>query len=300
MFPAIIILILNWNKPQDTLDCLKSVFALDYPNFQVLVVDNGSENESAQKIFGEFPEIELLELKENLGYTGGNNAGIAHAINNGCDFIWILNDDVVVAPESLSCLVRAAEDEPEGGFFGPVVYCKENPDDILSAGGKFEKELFSKPIGLGKKISWKDSTGLSDVDYLSGCALLVRNKTIADVGPLNGSFFAYHEDVEWCYRGKQKGYRSILVKDARVWPPDTRKRDDVSASVTYYMTRNHLYFLNMYKIDKIILLKKMFGYIKTILSWSLQPKWKYKRAQRDAMARAIYDFLAGHTGKWSV
>lgn len=108
-YPKVFIIIVNWNGLKDTLECLQSVFKQDYPNFEVIMVDNGSKDNSVQVIRNAYPQIILIENKENLGYTGGNNVGMHYAVNSGSDYVWLLNNDTVVEPDTLSKLVAAAK-----------------------------------------------------------------------------------------------------------------------------------------------------------------------------------------------
>ena len=133
--PLIGILVLNWNNPQDTIRCLRSIENSDYQNFMILVVDNGSLDDSISKLRKAFPELEILETNQNLGYTGGNNAGIRFLLDRGAEYIWLLNDDIAISPDSLSHLVRATLEHPDAGFLGPKIVCRENPKRLLSAGG---------------------------------------------------------------------------------------------------------------------------------------------------------------------
>ena len=115
------IIVLNWNNAPDALECLRSLEQLDYTGYRAVVVDNGSANDSVATIAAAYPDVTILEAGENLGYTGGNNLGLEYALNNDCDYVWLLNDDVTVAPDSLSALVSAALAEPRAGFLGPKV-----------------------------------------------------------------------------------------------------------------------------------------------------------------------------------
>ncbi len=133
MSPLVHISILNWNNAPDTLACLDSVFALDYPNFRVLVVDNGSTDDSVEAIRGRYPALEILQTGANLGYAGGNNAGIRQILAAGAEYVCLLNNDTMVAPDFLSALVGAMDD-PEVGIAGPLVYYADPPDVIFSAG----------------------------------------------------------------------------------------------------------------------------------------------------------------------
>jgi GT2 family glycosyltransferase len=137
---------------------------------------------------------------------------------------------------------------------------------------------------------------LVEVDYLSGCALLVSRKAIETVGLLDDDFFAYHEDTEWCYRGKQAGFKILFVPEAKVWHPDTRQRDENYPLVTYYVARNSLLFAKKHRLGYAIIARMLLSHTRTMLSWSIRPRWRHKRRQRDALARGIMDFARGRFG----
>src|SRR5690606_35735071 len=117
-----------------TLACLESVFRLDYPNYHVLVVDNHSTDDSVARIRERFPDLDLLVTGENLGYAGGNNAGIQHALPADFDYVCVLNNDTVVEPAFLSALVGAMEQDPRIGLAGPLMRYFEPPNLVFSAG----------------------------------------------------------------------------------------------------------------------------------------------------------------------
>lgn len=293
MIPRVAILILNWNNAPDTIACLESLGAVDYPACRVLVVDNGSTDGSVAAIRAAFPEVEILETGENLGYAGGNNVGIRYALERGAEYVWLLNDDVTVAPESLSILVAVALSNRDAAFLGPKICMTEEPQRILSAG---RIGFDGGHRGLGE-LDRGQFDQIAEVDHLSGCALLVRREAIERIGMLDEDFFAYEEDVEWCYRGKRAGFKVLFVPQAKVWHPDTRRRDPDSPLVTYYMSRNHLLFMKKLDLGTLAILRTLGLYVMRVFNWSIRPKWRHKKRQRDALLKAIWDFGRGRYGR---
>jgi GT2 family glycosyltransferase len=114
---------------------------------------------------------------------------------------------------------------------------------------------------------------------------------------LDEEFFAYHEDADWCYRGKQAGFRALFVPAARVWHPDTRRRDLDSPTVTYYISRNRLLFVRKHGLGIGKIIQTVARYMVLAANWSVRPKWRRKRHQRDALIRAVTDFLRGRSGR---
>lgn len=290
------VVILNWNDAPDTLRCLGAVFASDYENLHVVVVDNGSADGSVAAIRERYPDLAILENGENLGYTGGNNVGIEYALGLGVDYVWLLNDDVVIESRTLSALMTAALSHPGVGFWGPKVYALEEPQRLLSAGGQLRRGWKPAHRGMGE-LDRGQYDELAEVDYLSGCALLVSRKVIEAIGELDEDFFAYREDIEWCCRGRRNGFGCFFMPAAKVWHPDTNQRDSESPLVVYYTTRNSLLFVRRHRLGTAAMVSILLAHLRTLASWSLRPRWRHKRDQRNALMRAILDFALGRFGK---
>ncbi len=130
----VFIVILNWNGIADTLECLASVKKLDYPSCRTIVVDNGSDDGSPERLKAECPDIALIEHRANLGFTGGANAGIRYALAHGADYVWLLNNDSIVEPNSLSALVAAAKSDEAMGLVSPLIYDLSDERRLLFGG----------------------------------------------------------------------------------------------------------------------------------------------------------------------
>lgn len=135
MVPSISIIILNWNGRSDTIECVESCLLSTYPSFRIVVVDNGSSDGSEAALLEKFPYLDIVQTGCNLGYAGGNNRGIRHALANGADYVWLLNNDTVVAPDALAELVAMAEATPHSGMIGSKILFYDRPDTIWFAGG---------------------------------------------------------------------------------------------------------------------------------------------------------------------
>jgi GT2 family glycosyltransferase len=240
-----------------------------------------------------------MRLPENLGYAGGNNLGLQRALKDGADLIWIINDDTTVAPDALGTMVHHAGKRPDAGVLGPKILIKEDPDRILSAGGEIDGRGVANHRGIGE-VDKGQFDEVREVDFLSGSALLVRRSALESVGLLDEQFFVYQEDVDWCLSAKQAGFQVLYVPAAKVYHPDTRERDNSSASVTYYVARNRLILARKHKWGARALLAIMVDSFRTLLSWSIRPRWKHKRSQRNALALGLLDFARGRTGQWQL
>jgi GT2 family glycosyltransferase len=300
--PQVTIIVLNWNGLNDTLDCLESLDQLDYQNYKVVVVDNGSVDGSVPVIRERFPAVTIIENDENLGYAGGNNVGLRYAVTQGADYALLLNNDTVVDPAFLRILVDAAEAEPTVGIAGPTICYHERPDVIWSAGGSIDWQRGStRMVGLDEQDMGQFGKKPREVDFVTGCALLARMRTVEESGELDERFFMYYEETEWCVRITRAGYRIIHVPQAKIWHKISPDAQADSSLIHYYMTRNRLLFLKAIGAGWWIWGYVLFAeYLRTLSSWTLRSKWRGKKPQRKAMLRAIGDALRGRWGKLPV
>jgi GT2 family glycosyltransferase len=297
--PQVTIIVLNWNGLNDTLDCLESLGQLDYKNYKVVVVDNGSVDGSVPVIRERFPGVTIVENGENLGYAGGNNVGLRYAMAQGADYALLLNNDTVVDPAFLRVLVDEVQAEPAVGIAGPTIYYHERPDVIWSAGGAIDWQRGStRMVGLDEWDEGQFGAEPRPVDFVTGCAMLVRRAVMEQVGLLDERFFAYYEEAEWCVRAARAGYKILHVPLARMWHKISPSTQADSPLVHYYMTRNRLLFLRAAGAGLRAWLHTLIAeYLRTLISWSLRPRWRCKQAQRRAMFQAIWDTCRGHWGK---
>jgi GT2 family glycosyltransferase len=297
--PLVTIIILNWNGLQDTLACLGSLASIEYSHYQVVVVDNGSHDGSIAAIRQAFPTVVLLENEQNLGFVGGNNQGIDYALEQGADYVLLLNNDTEVAPDFLRRLVEVAELDPSIGMVGPTVYFYAEPDRIWSAGGRIDWNWGNTSmIGLNDLDQGQYGVTPRPVDFITGCALFVRTDLVRQIGALDPRFFAYFEETEWCVRAARAGYQIRHIPKARVWHKISVDAREASPQVHYYMIRNRLLFLKLTQAGWKPWFNTIFReFVPRLVSWTVKPKWRYKAPQRGAMIRAMIDFSLGRFGK---
>jgi len=299
MPPRVTIIVLNWNGGEDTLACLESLDAVDYTWSDTLVVDNGSTDGSPLAIQERFPEVMLLAIKNNIGYTGGSNIGLRWALEDGADYMLLLNNDTVVAPGFVRRLVEAAEADPAIGIAGPTIYYHAQPKVIWSAGGSIDwRRGRTSMLDLDERDSGQFGEAPRSVDFVTGCALLVKAAVVERIGLLDERFFAYYEETEWCVRAQRAGFKIVHVPLAHIWHKISPGARADSPLVHYYMTRNRLLFLKAAGAGPSAWLHTLIAdYLRTLTSWSLRPKWRGKRPQRRAMLRAIGDAARGRWGR---
>jgi GT2 family glycosyltransferase len=214
----VIVIVLNWNGKDDTIECLASLQNLTYANYEVVVVDNGSTDGSVSAIRECFPAVTLIENDVNLGFAEGNNVGIRFALERGADYALLLNNDTVVDGRLLAELVSVAESDDRIGVVGPKMYFFDAPQTIWTAGGTIH---FG--VNIARSRGWNQLDrgqfdSVEQVDYIPGCGLLARAAMIRDVGLLDLHYpFIYYEDTDWCYRASRAGYKMVYAPGARLW-----------------------------------------------------------------------------------
>jgi GT2 family glycosyltransferase len=240
--PRVSIVILNWNGYDVTRECLVSLSKTDYPNCQIVVVDNGSADGSPDRLAAEFSAVTLIRNPKNLGFTGGNNVGIRRALEENADYVLLLNNDTVVAPNFLSELIRAGESDKRIGLLNPKILYFEPSDRIWYAGGSFN---IWKGIA-SHRGSREVDRGLYDtpeeVTFITGCAFLIKTEVIRKIGPLDECFFYTCEDTDWSIRSLNAGYRALYVPSSLVWHKESMdtKRNAGKAFRDFYNVRNSL------------------------------------------------------------
>jgi hypothetical protein len=281
MDKSVFIVILNWNGWEDTADCVESCRKLTWPNFRVLIVDNGS-TDGSEAILGErFPDIELLQTGSNLGFAGGNNVGIRRALKEGADFVWLLNNDTVVDPQCLTRMVEAAENDGDAGMVGSKIYYFDAPDTLWFAGGEIalERGGLTRHIGQDEKDQG-DYDQPGETGYVTGCSILARRAMIEDVGLLEDAYFLYFEDADWSLRARQKGWKLLYQPAARLWHKEGAQSKKVySNRFIYYFLRNRFFFVRRFAPQKmfrchLLQAKSALFFIKEALGQGLRSGWK--------------------------
>jgi len=207
-WPKVVIIVLNWNGWRDTIECLESLQRITYPNYRIIVVDNGSTDDSVQRIKEKFPYLTLIETGRNLGYAGGNNIGVKHALENGAKYILIVNNDTeVVDPEFVNQMVDVMKSDSTLGILGPKVlnFKGQIQDTILCIPTLSNCLRESFRLRFGAKKS-RDYRAAQLVDAVSGVCWFIRSDIINVVGLLDEDYFMYAEELDYCYRVKKAGW----------------------------------------------------------------------------------------------
>lgn len=290
--PSVAIIIVNWNRRADTLACLASLRQLTYPNVTIMLVDNGSTDGTADAVREAFPQITVIELEDNLGFAAGNNIALSRAIAQGMDYALLLNNDTEVEPRLLDALIDAAEQDPRVGIVGPKIYYYDTPTILWSAGGTIDWLRGTTAMrGLNSQDTGEFDQ-IQEVDFVTGCALLVRCSMLETVGLLDERFGMYFEETEWCVRAARQGRRIIYTPHGHVYHKVQPTDRDTAPYVVYYMARNRLLFLRLTHaswrawLDALVLQD-----LRLWCVWRVLPRWRGHGAQRVALRYAWRDFL---------
>jgi GT2 family glycosyltransferase len=239
--PKVTVIIPNWNGIDHIVECVKSLVKVDYSNFDVIVVDNHSEDGSPEAIEGSFPNVQIIRNSQNLGFAEGCNVGIRQAMKSGCAYVWLLNNDTVVDARSLRYLVRTAEENSNIGMTGSKICYYDAPNILWGAGMEISwirGETY--PIGWHERDTGQFNKE-SDVEGLSGCSLLIRRRVCEEVGLMDKNYFLYAEEIDWCVRARQKGFRCICVPESIVFHKEgASSKEHYRPLLSYYNTRNML------------------------------------------------------------
>jgi len=264
--PAILIIIVTWNKKKYVLELLRSLSDLSYPGdcLDVVVVDNASTDHTVEEIKNQYPDVHLLVNDENLGGTGGFNTGLANAFKQPAqqyEYLWLLDNDVVVHRDALTELVAILDNVPEIAVAGSTMMQLTHPWQINEMGafvdihngnlilnrhmevvesmrGKSVQQLLTGSIDLSREL--EDCQSWMEVDYVAAASLLIRS-SVAEAAGLWDDFFIHFDDVEWCLRIRKMGYGIVASARSLIWHlPGINK---VPTWVMYYDIRNVLYLL---------------------------------------------------------
>jgi len=293
------VIILNWNGKEDTIKCLQSLEKCVRRDiqFSIYVVDNDSHDDSVSQIKKQFPNVQIIVNKTNLGYASGNNVGIKKAIEDGAEYIWVLNNDTVVEKYALVELIDVFDDPTVGIASSKIYFMRdhefhykrykdnERGKVIWYAGGMIDwNNVYGSHVGVDE-VDHGQFEDSRETAFATGCSLMITRKCLETIGSFDARYFAYLEDMDLSMRVKKYGWKILYVPTSILWHKNagstSRPGNDFHQ---YYMTRNRLLFGLMYASTrtKFALIREAFRHI-----MSGTPPQK----------RAIIDALLGKWGK---
>ncbi len=235
------VILLNYNQPDLTIDCIEYLLENKkcYSDFEIIVIDNGSKDDSNVKLAEITSKHNLLfvQNKENFGFAEGNNIGIQKSRG---EWILLLNNDTIFKEDFISKMAEAAVNNPDSAAIGPKIYYYDLPSKVWYDGGKITKyyNFVEDPSG--------DSGHYKQVEWITGCALMINRKALERVGLLDKDFFVYNEDVDWCIRARKAGFKLIYTPYAEIWHigSKTATENFIKAFQIYYGYRNKLFIVH--------------------------------------------------------
>lgn len=296
MNPKVSIIILNWNGLNDTLECLESLIKVNYNNFRVVVVDNNSSNDDVEKLREQFDDFidKIIVNDSNLGFSGGNNVGIKYALENGADYVLLLNNDTFVEPDFLSKLVEKDDQQKGIGILTPMITYYTEPEKIWSAGGNISN-IKASGFTFGHNQKAAEYEFDKFCTFASGCCMLIKKEVLEDVGLLDENYFLYLEDTDFSYRTITTGYKILYVGSAKVYHKVFSTTGKESGLLPlYYSVRNRLYFA---KKNFGITFYASFLYLLIVFSFKILFLNKFDKKMMEVVYFSFIDFLTNKMGR---
>jgi GT2 family glycosyltransferase len=295
--PVAVVLV-NWNSHADTLACVESLASCDYRDLEVIVVDNGSRRESVEALRHAGGIDRLIEVPDNLGFTGANNLGIRAALEGAAQCVFVLNNDTVVRPNAISLLVQALRTQPSLGITAPKVLFMEPPHLVWYGGGYFTT-IGQNPVMMGYRQPddgrWNTP---GDVAFVSGCAMMISRGLLEKLedGVFVDAYFAVWEDADLCRKARSMGFGIGYVPSAVVLHKESAAVGGNDApGYVYYQVRNRILYLRRW----------VRGPKDVVLAWGYSALYLMKRAASLAFARRWEAVVAigagtadGLAGRW--
>ncbi|MFH1847977.1 MAG: glycosyltransferase family 2 protein [Candidatus Omnitrophota bacterium] len=286
------VVILNLNGEEHTSECIKSLADSDYRDFHVILVDNGSTDDSPQKLKQRFPSVSFIRNNSNLGFCRGVNIGIEYALENTTSkYILLLNNDTAVNKNFLYELVDVFMEHKDIGIVGGVEYRYDRPDKIRMAGHKFFWW-----IGLQGRVKKVRAPGPRDVQSVPGSCLMIRKKVIEKIGLLDERFFAYYDDADWCFRARNAGYRVAYSPKAGIRHRASQVIKKRTPEEYYFYARNQPLFM-LKHCPRLFLANYFIVYFLKIFLRVIYFKLTAQKEKSSAVFKGFSDFLKGNYGK---
>lgn len=276
----IAIILLNWNGVSDTLECVKSIMYSSYKNYQIIIADNKSSGDDVKILKKELSDsVIFIENEANLGFAEGNNRALKYAVDNNFDYCLLLNNDTTIKNDLLENLIISAK--LGYSIIGGRIYNYYDRTKIWFGGGELKKYF-----GVPRDI--KNTDREQEVDFVSGCMMMISSELIKKIGYLNKEYFAYWEDIEFCLRAKKNGY-------AIYYNPEAICYHKISASgkqgkvQTYYEVRNRFLVLKEYFSTRHRIIAYLFYFFISLPKHLIKNIYKGRFGNIAAEIRALHN-----------
>ncbi len=283
--PKVIAVVLNYRRPQETLECINSLKKLDYTNIEIVIVDNASADDSVVKIRTAHPDVSVIVTEHNQGYAGGMNNGFRFALQKNPAYILAINSDTLIERQALQTLVEVLTAESSAAAATGTIYYQGEQEQVWYRGGKLN---YYRAGGFQQHGAFHVESLLPrSVTFISGCAFLIKAPILQEIGLFDERFFMYFEDAELCMRVLRRKYKLLYIPRARFYHQVTS--DALTAFRCYFSVRNRLLFLSLVSnpVKKIIGLFYLTGVFSIkYIRWRIQ-----NQAFATALSWGVEDFL---------
>ena len=296
--PHVIACVLTWNEYTDTKSCLASLQAQTYDNLDVVLVDNNSTDGSIDRLRKEFPTVTIIENDRNLGFSLAQNKAIEHGLDQGADYLWVLNNDIVLPDHALEHLVAEIGNDPTIGMITPQIMDDEATWFSYGQVNRRSGHINAGPLARLRRAIAVRNTGqrFIDNDYAPLCCLLVDADVFRAVGLLPDPYFIYTEDVEFCLRAREAGYRIVTDTELTVDHAASSSSGGEQNPVTnYYVARNR--WILQRRTDSIRLHRFLPTYTLWLWKRAALALVKQRPDGCKALIEGTIDGARNHTGK---
>jgi GT2 family glycosyltransferase len=221
--PKVFAIVLNYNGKDTLKACLRSLISSDYPNLEVVVVDNDSHDGSIEAVKNQFSRMHYIMLKKNIGFASGNNQGIRFALEKQAKYVFLLNNDARVDKNTISQLVTFSQSNNNTSILSPLIF-QDDPqqENIWFCGGEIDwKHMRACHMPCNNAESLPINS--FETEYVTGCAMFVPQVIFEKIGLLDERYFLYYEDTDFCVRAAKKGYSSMIVPTAQTYHREVSK-----------------------------------------------------------------------------
>jgi GT2 family glycosyltransferase len=294
-WPKVAAVVVTWNDVELASGCIRSLLASDYPNLQIILVDNGSVEPCGERIRARFPEVDLIVLPENRGFSGGSNAGLKRGLEIDAEYIQLYNNDIEVEPDTVSLLVAGFQGHPDVWVTSPLLLVQDEQGDTVTfyrgtldrGAARHDHDLVGVPYSSRR---WPDA----ESPFVPFCATMFKAAALHEVGLLDETLGTCWEDFDMCVRLAETGHRILTIGNARVVHLHGQTTGRVSPYITYYTTRNRLICLFRHNAKRTLLRRA--PYILRSFTWQLRGFGADLDRYR-AFALGVRDFALGRRGE---
>ncbi|MCX8128610.1 MAG: glycosyltransferase family 2 protein [Clostridia bacterium] len=234
------IIILTYNGIKNTIDCIESLKKQTYKNYDIVLVDNKSEDYTVEIVKARFRNVLVIENMENLGYAGGNNVGLSYCISMGYKYVFVINNDITLEPDALEKLIHFSESHNDVCVVGPVNHSFFNKEETQFLYSSLLMEKYEFRVYTDAENGRKEY----ETDYVNGAAMLIKTQVLKDIGLFDDNYFLFWEESDLCLRIRRHGYKCMVLTDSVIYHKESASFSDTNYSPlkNYYLQRNKLYF----------------------------------------------------------